>query len=101
MVPYFVWNQLLGEVPGSQLMSGISAEESKDFFPVRLEDPVRGDVLWHEKQNTAANNYKMINWTPSPRPEPHVHSSPETRSDFLPLDQHHNGGGSDKVKQES
>ena len=43
----------------------------------------------------------MIDRTPSPRPEPRVHSSPETRSDFLPLDQHHNGGGSDEVKQES
>ena len=40
--------------------------------------------FWHEQQNTAAYNFQTIDPVPSPRPEPGVHSSPQTRSDLLP-----------------
>ena len=80
-----VWNRFLGDVPCSQQLPVINLDESVVNSLVLLVDPVRGDVLWHEQHNIAAHlNYKMIDRTPSLRPEPRVHSSPETRSDVLP-----------------
>ena len=55
--------------------------------------------FWHEQQNTAAYNFRRSIGRLAHGLSP-VYTR-QTRSDFLQLDQHHNGGGSDKVKQES
>ena len=85
-----VWNRLLGDVPCSQLTPGISADESRDFSLTLLVDPVRGDTLARAAEHRRST-LQTIYPTPSPRPEPGVHSSPQTRSDLLPARPYYNG----------
>ena len=76
--------EFLGKCHAASLVSVITMDESVDYSLMRLVDPVRGDKLWHGQQNIAAHHNQTIDRTPSLRPEPRVHSSTETQSDFLP-----------------
>ena len=76
--------EFLGKCHAASLVSVITMDESVDYSLMLLVDPVRGDKLWHGQQNIAAHHYQTIDRKPSLRPEPLVHSSIETQSDFLP-----------------